>query len=330
MNKQLRKEESAEMNKFSIVLLSFLLVISAVFSCYPYVKATEVGKSVISGLDFLKKEDQATSPKEDETTAAEETTAEETTVPVTTVPVTTIPETTAPPQTTVPETTAPPVTIPPVTAPPVTQPPQTTPPVVTEPPTDYVPPSPAPATEFDTSLFIGDSRTMGLLYFGGLGNADVFATKGMTVFRAFTETISVRSIGTTKLDNLLNVRKYERVYIMLGINEIGSNLEGIKAKYTALVNKVIETQPNAIIYLCANLHITHSRSQRDSTYNNTRLNAINNFVATLADGSKTRYVDVNVIFDDSNKAFGAAYTTDDFHPMPKYYKQWTQWLAEVT
>ena len=80
----------------------------------------------------------------------------------------------------------------------------------------------------------------------------------------------------------------------------------------------------------ANLHITHSRSQRDSTYNNTRLNAINNFVATLADGSKTRYVDVNVIFDDSNKAFGAAYTTDDFHPMPKYYKQWTQWLAEVT
>lgn len=319
------------MKKVSIVLLSFLLIAAAVFSCYPYVKATEIGQSVISGLDFLKNDSKTPVQEEAETTKTEETTAPETTVPETTVPITTVPETTQAPQTTAPETTAPPVTTPPVTAPPVTQPPQTTAPVVTEPPTDYVPPSPAPATEFDTSLFIGDSRTMGLLYFGGLGNADVFATKGMTVFRAFTETINVRSIGETKLDHLLDVRKYERVYIMLGINEIGSNLEGIKAKYTALVNKVIETQPNAMIYLCANLHITHSRSQRDSIYNNTRLNAINDFVATLANpAGTTRYVDVNVIFDDSNKAFGAAYTTDDFHPMPKYYKQWTQWLAEVT
>jgi len=152
----------------------------------------------------------------------------------------------------------------------------------------------------------------------------------MTVFRAFTETINVKSVGDTTLEPLLAGRQYERVYIMLGINEIGSSIEGIKTKYTALVNKVLETQPNAVIYVCANLRITDSRSQVDPIYNNTRLNAINDFVATLADGVRIKYIDVNVIFNDSKGAFGAAYTTDDFHPMPKYYKQWVQWLGTVT
>ena len=117
---------------------------------------------------------------------------------------------------------------------------------------------------------------------------------------------------------------------MMGINEIGGSIAGIQRTYSVVFNKVRELQPDAQIYVCANLRITHARSQRDPIYNNTRLNEINAFIASLADGDKVKYVDVNVIFNDSNNAFGAAYTTDDFHPMPKYYKQWVQWLGTET
>ena len=205
-------------------------------------------------------------------------------------------------------------------------------PVITEPATDYLAPEPIDPTEFDNSLFIGDSRTVGISAFGGLGTADVFATKGMTVFRAFTETLGVKSSEGEEvlLEDLLSENTYNRVYIMLGINEIGTNINVWCPKYLEIVNKVQETQPDAIIYVCANLHITHSRSEKDETYNNTRLNAMNDYAASLADGETIIYVDVNSIFDDSNNALGGAYCTDDFHPLPKYYKQWVDWLATAT
>lgn len=317
------------MKRSLTVILSMLLCAAAVFSCYPYIKSTEAFGSIVSGLDFLKEDDR----EEEETTTAPDTTASETDAQTTAAPDTTaattppettkVPETTVP-ETTVPETTAPPVTQPPVTAPPVTQPPET------EPPRDYVPPVPVSPSEFDNSLFIGDSRTLGLLYYGGLGNADVFATKGMTAARALSETVEVKSCGATKLEPLLTGKKYERVYIMLGLNEIGGTLEGIKRNYKILFEKVTGLQPEAQIYVCANLRITYSRSQVDSIYNNTRLNDINAYIASLANGNNVKYIDVNEIFNDSKGAFGAAYTTDDFHPMPKYYKQWTQWLGTVT
>lgn len=308
-----------------IAVLCVLLAVSAVFSCYPYIRNTEAVQGILSGLDFLKTE-EAPAPTDDNKNIEETTGEEETTVPETTVPETTVPQTTIPETTLHPETTAPPVTEPPVTAPPVTAPP-----VVTEPPKDYIPPQPVLPSEFDNSLFIGDSRTLGLLYYGGLGNADVFATRGMTASRALSESVSVKSTSyEIKLENLLEQKKYQRIYIMLGINEIGGTIEGIKRTYTTLFNKVHAAQPEAQIYVCANLLISHSRSERDTIYNNTRLRAINDYIKSLADGNLIKYVDVNEIFSDSHGAFGAAYTTDDFHPMPKYYKQWVQWLGTVT
>ena len=252
-----------------------------------------------------------------DTTEAQTTTEAETTVPETTVPETTVPETTQPPETTAaPETTAPPVT----TTPPVTTAPSA-------PTTDYVTEGAVDKTVFDNALFIGDSRTVGIKNFGGLGNADVFASTGLNMFRAFTETINVQSIGDTKLEPLLESKKYDKVYIMLGINEMGYPIEPLRSKYTQLVNTIKEHQPDATIYILANLHIKHVRSENDNTFKNSKLNEINAMQASLADGVKIKYLDVNVIFDDENKALGAGYASDDFHPYPKYYLQWSQWLA---
>ena len=255
-------------------------------------------------------------------TTEADTTEAETTAPETTVPETTVPETTLPPETVPPETTAPPLIVnPPVTTePPVT----TTPPAPT---TDYVPESAVDTTVFDNSLFIGDSRTVGIYNFGQLGNADAFASTGLNMFRAFTETINVKSVGETKLQPLLESKKYDKVYVMLGINEMGYPMEPLRTQYTQLINMLKEQQPEATIYILANLHIKHARSENDNTFKNAKLNEINAMQASFADGVKIKYLDVNVIFDDENKALGAGYASDDFHPYPKYYLQWSQWLA---
>ena len=199
----------------------------------------------------------------------------------------------------------------------------------TLPPPD-IPTEPTDPGEFDNALFIGDSRTLGLLYYGNLGTADVFATKGMTIFRVFNEIIDVKSAGETNLESLLASKKYDKIYIMLGLNEIGANIEGIKLKYSALVDRLLETQDSAKIYVCANLHITNSRSEWDEIYNNTRLNAINDYVSTLANGENVQFVDVNIMFDDKSGGFREDYAADDFHPEPECYRMWVRWLGSIT
>ena len=304
-----------------VFILIFLLILSC--SCITFA----VSDTLNLPFTLHCGENTEETTREPETTDAPDTTETETaeaetTLPETTAPDTTVPETTLPPETTVPETTAPPV----VVTPPVTNAPTetTAPPAPT---TEYVPEAAVDTTVFDNALFIGDSRTVGIYNFGQLGNADAFASTGLNMFRAFTETINVKSAGETKLQPLLESKKYDKVYVMLGINEMGYPIEPLKAKYTQLIDMIKEKQPDATIYVLANLHIKHARSENDNTFKNSKLNEINAMQAAFADGVKIKYLDVNVIFDDENKALGAGYASDDFHPYPKYYLQWSQWLA---
>ena len=302
------------------VLYIFVLVFLLLLSCSCIAFAVSDTLNLPFALPSLSgNTEETTGPAE--TTGVPETGAPDTTEAETTAPETTVPETTVP-ETTVPETTVPETTLPPETnAPPVT----TAPPQA--PTTDYVPEEAVDKAIFDNSLFIGDSRTVGIYNFGGLGNADVFANVGLNMFRAFTETINVKRTGDTKLLPLLESKTYDKIYIMLGINEMGYPIEPLQSKYAELVNTIREKQPDATIYILANLHIKHVRSQNDRTFKNEKLNQINAMQASFADGVKIKYLDVNVIFDDENKALGAGYASDDFHPYAKYYLQWSQWLA---
>ncbi len=237
------------------------------------------------------------------------------TVQTDTRPVATEPET--PPHVTEPPATEPPITAPPVTTPPVTEPPKNL---------SDIPPS--PPSYFDSSLFIGDSRTVGLREFADLGNATVFATKGMNVFRVAGENVNVPGHGNTDLDGILREKSYDKIYIMLGINEIGYNENSVIKKYTQTVNHVRAAQPNAVIYLQANLHITANRSNYDDVYNNANLDRLNAGMAALANGRDIFYIDANSVFDDENGCLAGMYAADDFHLLGRYYSLWADWIAQ--
>ena len=247
-----------------------------------------------------------------------ETTAEETTELETTIFETTVPQTEPP-------VTAPPVTEPPVTEPPVTEPPVTEPPV-TEPITIDNVPQRSPEY-FDSSLFIGDSRTVGLRDFADLGKATVFASRGMNVFRIVKESVDVPGYGNAYLTDILNAKKYDKIYVMLGINEIGYNPNAVIKKYAEIIDMVKAAQPEAKIYIQANLHITALRSNSDEVYNNTKLNALNDGIKTLANGTSIVYMDANVIFDDESGCLDEKYASDNFHLFAKYYPVWANWIA---
>ena len=181
---------------------------------------------------------------------------------------------------------------------------------------------------FDDALFIGDSRTVGISEYGDLNNAIFFANTGMSVYNVFEKNVSVPQVGKLKLEQLLTYKKFGKIYIMLGINELRYNQEKTLKKYKDLLKFIQEKQSNAIIYIEANLHVTAERSNKDKTINNININKINNEISQLADNEKIFFIDVNEKFDDENGNLSSNYTQDNVHIYAKYYKEWSDWLSQ--
>ena len=224
------------------------------------------------------------------------------------------------------KTTQPPQTEPESTAPPATEDAS-----VTEPPAPPTPPSGGhKSANFGNVLFIGDSRTVGLKDYADLGGADIFAENGLNVFRLFKDAINVPGKGQVTLESLLLANQYDKIYIMLGINEIGYNLDKVIEKYGQELDTLQSYQPSTTIYIQANLMIQKSRSDRDSVYNNANMQYLNDHIAAFADGAKRIFIDVNPLFSDGAGNLASQYAYDDFHLIGAYYAVWADWIYETT
>lgn len=181
-------------------------------------------------------------------------------------------------------------------------------------------------TYWADALFIGDSRTMGLSEYADLGGAHVFASSGMNVYKIFSEKLAASGNGKQTLEELLSTYTYGKVYIMLGINELGYDFERSVDKYKEMLTTIQTYQPDAIIFLQANLHVTEKQSSSDPLFNNPAIDRMNEEIAALADNKTLFYIDVNVLFDDEQGNLSTDYAGDAAHIYGKYYAQWADWL----
>lgn len=188
-----------------------------------------------------------------------------------------------------------------------------------------------PEDPFSNALFIGDSRTVGIAEYSGITEADFFAFTGMSVYTAFKKESAVGSWQKgTLLADALQARQYDRVYLMLGVNELGYNFQKTVERYGEMVQQIRELQPDAYLILEASLHVTKKRSDTDSTFNNSNIDRMNQAQAAYADGEHIFFIDVNPAFDDETGALNQDYTFDNTHPYGKYYSKWADWLRENT
>ena len=180
------------------------------------------------------------------------------------------------------------------------------------------------------TLFVGDSRTVGIREYSGLKGADFFCSVGMNVFDVTGESLSVDGVGNVTLSQLLSKKQYSKVYIMLGINEVGYPHSSVVDKYSKVLDLIKEKQPNASIIIEANLHVSKSRSDSDKVVNNAAINDLNTKLSALADGSKVFYIDANTIFDDASGSLSSDMTSDGTHLYAKYYPTWVDWISTET
>lgn len=183
---------------------------------------------------------------------------------------------------------------------------------------------------FDDAVFLGDSRTMGISDYSGL-NADFFCENGMTVYKLLDEkgVIYQKTGEKVNLNQVMQQKQYGKIYIMVGMNELGyRDTNYFLEKYRSVVEQIREWQPQAVIFLMANLHVSEEKNNIQTEFNNININAKNVATATLADGINVFYLDNNPLFTDENGFLKKDITFDGVHLYANYYMEWVNFIKE--
>ena len=182
---------------------------------------------------------------------------------------------------------------------------------------------------FDDALFIGDSRTVGLCDYSGWDNATYYADVGMTIYDIFERKVAKVGKKEMTIPSALKKRQFKKIYLCLGINELGRGDEEKFAKqYDKVIRDLKELQPDAIIYIQSIMNVSAEKSKNDKIFNNKQIAKRNKAIMKLADNQTIFYLNINKAVVDDSGAIPEDYTFDGVHLKAKYYKLWTSYLLK--
>lgn len=198
---------------------------------------------------------------------------------------------------------------------------------------------------FSDACFIGHSLVLGAKDYSGINNADYFAIKGASATTLLNTTkFPLSATHTDESGNLvkdtgtlgqaLSEKSYGKVYIMLGVNEIGTGSYHQKNFYnnmSTLINLVRKSQPSAKIYLISLSPVSQTLSESNKSVNRDNIIAFNGVLKQLCKDKQSYYHNAFDIFADSNGFLPASYNLGDgLHINVSAYKQLANYLYTHT
>ncbi len=186
------------------------------------------------------------------------------------------------------------------------------------------------AAYFDDAVFIGDSRTEGLMLYGGMPEGTTFyASKGLNVNTAGTTKIQDGGESITIMEGLRR-HAFKKVYVMLGVNELGWTSENVFiARYGDLLDGIREAVPDAVIYVQSILPVSQAKSD-SSVYTNSRIQLYNNLIIQMCEEKQAVYLNVAEAVQDENGVLPDEATVDGVHLKPAYCVKWKDYIVTHT
>ena len=183
--------------------------------------------------------------------------------------------------------------------------------------------------KFDNTVaFIGDSRTQGFIMYNGLKKVQDYSYIGLMVDTAITKKFVKTSDGNkiTLLQDMAN-KNIKKVYIMLGVNELGwSYPQVFKVKYKELISKIRKIKPNCKIYVQSIIPMTKSKSDSDKIFNNSNVAKFNELVQEVAEEENVTYLNVKSALVNKEGYLPEEASTDGVHVDKEYCKKWLKYL----
>lgn len=177
----------------------------------------------------------------------------------------------------------------------------------------------APDDYFEDALFLGNSLFEGLgiysyVYDENIAKATFDTATSMTIFGAGDYISDAASGG------------YGKIYIGLGLNEIGYDHEAIREENKKAIDTIRAGNPDAIIYLFSLTPISKYRSENDSLYNNTNAAAISQVLREVAEEKECYFIDLVPVLAGDDGYLPSDVTSDGVHCVKEYYPRWYEYL----
>ena len=201
-----------------------------------------------------------------------------------------------------------------------------------EPETPETPVGPVPEggpvedTYFENTAFLGDSRTQGFQLYSGLKTGTYYTAVGATVESVFTKKVDTEA-GKMPLLDAMAKQEFDKIYVMLGVNELGWNgTEIYHNQYAKLIDRLREDHPDSLVVLQTLIPVSAKQEAKKSYVNNTRIAAYNEVLRQLAEEKQCPYVDVAAAMTDEQGCLRSDWTSDGVHLNTKGCKAWLEYL----
>lgn len=176
---------------------------------------------------------------------------------------------------------------------------------------------------FEHSAILGNSLVEGLRLFSNLKSIHYFSATSVSVISATqTRNVRLRDGSTGTLIQSLCQDQYDKIYIELGINEIGGSVNTFIRNYGGMIDSIRAAEPDADIYILSILPVTRNKSASSTVFNMTRINTYNQALYQLAGEKQCYYMDVCSAFQDSDGYLPYAWSSDGVHLYARYYSVW--------
>ena len=194
---------------------------------------------------------------------------------------------------------------------------------------------PVDMSYFADALFIGDSRTDGLMLYSGVKGASFYSGTGLTVFGVDQPgLVTVDGEDCSVMEALERGPQFGKIYICFGMNELGYyNEENYLSAFRAFLARVKALQPDAVLYLQTVGPVNETMcAQRGQArwVTNSRVAYFNGLFARLAAECRVALVDVYGALAEPDGGVPPEATADGIHYTKPWYQRWLTYLMEHT
>ena len=168
----------------------------------------------------------------------------------------------------------------------------------------------------------------------GIGCGENLTSNGLSIFKlAEKKAITIDGTAYTLLE-ALELGEYGKVYLSLGVNELGYyNDEGFYQAYCDAIDAIRACQPDAVIYIQGLIPLNESvvaASGGPSYLTNEHLRVYNGLMQKAAEEKQVVFLDLYSEFANENGELPEEASKDGVHLKSDYCKQWLEYLKVHT
>lgn len=174
---------------------------------------------------------------------------------------------------------------------------------------------------FDDVAFVGDSVSLKLSYYasstGKLGGAQFFTAGSLgsanALWEVSDESVHPYYLGVkTLVEDCIQQSGVKKVYIMLGMNDIGLyGIDDTVKNFETLIGKILQKSPNVQIIVQSMTPMTSTSTILGSSLNNTSIKEYNVKLSQLCEKKGWSFVDVaSVMYDAQGNNLNRSYCSD--------------------